>query len=286
MSFLQVGGRFQLGQKLGEGAFGQIYMAVDELGNKRAVKLEPTNAEYPQLAYEARVYERMEGKRGVPRVYYFGQEGDFHVLVMDLLGPSLEDRFNRCNRMFNLSTVALLAVNTLRILEDFHDEGFIHRDLKPDNFLTSKRRSSTNVFLVDFGLSKCFWNPESNEHIPYRTGKNLTGTPRYASIRNHRGCEQSRRDDLETLGYILVYFLQGSLPWQNVTEKNRKARYRKIMEMKRSQVESGALCRHIPNAFQDYFIHVTQLKFTERPNYSYLRSLFKPLVEHHTYQWS
>ncbi len=285
MSILQVGGRFRLGPKLGEGAFGQIYMAVDELGNKRAVKLESIDAEFPQLAYEARVYERMKDKDGVPNVYYFGQEGDFFVLVMDLLGPSLEDQFNQCNRVLDIPTVALLAVRALKILENFHDEGFVHRDLKPDNFLTARRRTSTNIFLVDFGLSKCFWNPESNSHIPYRTGKHLTGTPRYASIRNHRGCEQSRRDDLESLGYILVYFTRGSLPWQDVVGKNRKARYRKIMDMKRSQMLSSELYQNLPAAFGKYFIYVSELQFTDRPDYRYLRKLFRPLIQRDEYQW-
>lgn len=277
---LHVGRHYKLGPKLGAGAFGEIYAATNVLsGQKVAVKLEPLTAQHPQLAYEARVYERMEGKTGIPKVYYFGREGSYHILVMELLGESLEDLFNACNRRFSLQTTLILAENMLSVLERVHDEGFIHRDLKPDNFLVGGSSDPDSVYLVDFGLSKCFWSPDTNSHIPYRTGKHLTGTPRYASIKNHKGCEQSRRDDLETLGYILVYFLKGELPWQNVKGKSKRVRYTKMMEAKCEGLQRSTLADGLPEEFETYFQYVAGLGFQDRPNYRKLRKMFHNLYK-------
>jgi len=275
---LHVGKHYKLGNHIGAGAFGEIYSATNILTGKQvAVKLEPLNAEHPQLAYEARVYERMDGKEGIPRVYYFGREGAYHILVMDLLGESLEDLFNVCRRRFSLQTTLVLAEKMLNVLERVHDEGFVHRDLKPDNFLIGGTSDPEGVYLVDFGLSKCFWNPDTNSHIPYRTGKHLTGTPRYASIKNHRGCEQSRRDDLEALGYILVYFLKGELPWQNIKGKSKRVRYNKMMESKRDALHRTSLSEGLPVEFETYFQYVGDLGFSDRPDYRYMRRLFQGL---------
>lgn len=282
---LQLGRYYRLGRKLGYGAFGEIYEAVNTVtGEKVAVKLELVTAEYPQLAYEKRIYERMVNTRGIPRAHYFGTEGDYNVLVMDLLGKNLEDTFNKCGRRFSLQTTLLLTDQMLSIVEAVHDEGFIHRDLKPDNFLMGNATDPQSVYLVDFGLSKCFWNPETDEHIPSRSGKHLTGTPRYASIKNHQGFEQGRRDDLETLGYIFIYFLAGGLPWQDIQTSSKRARYNEILKMKRTMLRDGSLFEGLPDEFRLYFRHVTGLEFQERPDYDYLKSLFRTLYQKQNYQ--
>ena len=173
-------------------------------------------------------------------MYYYGVEGTFNVMVMELLGPSLEDLFNYCNRRFTLKTVCMLAQEMLLRIEFLHSKLFIHRDMKPDNFVIGLGKKANIIHLIDFGLSKRYRNPITKSHIPFflsfipltSRNKSLTGTPRYASLGNHLGMEQSRRDDLESLGYIFLYFLKGKLPWQGLRAETKKEKYSKIMSLK------------------------------------------------------
>ena len=146
-------------------------------------------------------------------MHWFGVEGDYNAMVMDLLGPSLEDMMTFCKRKFSLKTVLMLADQMIQRIEFLHNNHFIHRDMKPDNFLVGISKKQHIVYLIDFGLAKRFRDPKTGEHIPYKDNKSLTGTARYASVNTHLGIEQSRRDDLESIGFILIYFLKGTLPW-------------------------------------------------------------------------
>ena len=273
--------RFKLEKQLGAGAFGEIYSGIDvDSGDAVAVKLERMDAEYPQLIYEARVYNKLSSKHGVPRVFHTGQEGNYNVMVMQRLGPNLETLFNQCNRRFSLQTVLLLGDKMLHLIEQVHDGGFLHRDIKPDNFVIGSTGDTNQIYIIDFGLSKCYINPETNEHIKFRTDKHLTGTARYASVNNHKGREQSRRDDLESLGYVLIYFLKGVLPWQNI-KKNIKdqLKYQRMMEIKMSTAHTSLdLVYGLPEAFTNYLLHVRQLKFEERPDYIYLQTQFRNML--------
>jgi casein kinase 1 len=215
---LRVCKQFKLSKKLGSGAFGEIYLGVNINTNEEvAVKLEQVSTKHPQLLYETKLYQYLHQDmsvvdKGIPKVYYFSTEGDYNIMVMDLLGKSLEDLFTACNRKFSLKSVLMLADQMITRVEFIHSRQFLHRDIKPDNFLMGNGKKNYKVYVVDFGLAKRYIGKDG-KHIPYSDKKNLTGTARYASINTHLGIEQGRRDDLEALGYVFMYFLRGSLPW-------------------------------------------------------------------------
>ncbi|KAK4294618.1 hypothetical protein Pmani_032764 [Petrolisthes manimaculis] len=247
-----VGGKYRLVRKIGSGSFGDIYLGINITnGEEVAIKLEAMKARHPQLLYESKVYKILQGGVGIPHIRWFGQEQQYNILVMDLLGPSLEDLFNFCSRRFTMKTVLMLADQMIGRIEFIHNKNFIHRDIKPDNFLMGIGRHCNKLFLIDFGLAKKYRDNRSRAHIPYREDKNLTGTARYASINAHLGIEQSRRDDMESLGYVLMYFNRGSLPWQGLKAATKKQKYEKISEKKMSTpVES--LCKGFPAEFAMY----------------------------------
>ncbi|KAK9463336.1 kinase-like domain-containing protein [Lipomyces oligophaga] len=277
ISDLRIGNKYRLGRKIGSGSFGDIYLGTNLVsGEDVAIKLESVRAKHPQLEYESRVYKILAGGIGIPFVRWYGTECEYNALVIDLLGPSLEDLFNFCNRKFSLKTVLLLADQLLARIEFIHAKSFIHRDIKPDNFLMGIGKRGNQVNVIDFGLAKKFRDPRTLAHIPYRENKNLTGTARYASLNTHLGIEQSRRDDLESLGYVLLYFCRGSLPWQGLKAATKKQKYDRIMERKMITT-SEILCRGFPAEFSLYLNYTRSLRFDDKPDYIYLRKLFRDL---------
>ncbi|KAL5728720.1 non-specific serine/threonine protein kinase [Ranunculus cassubicifolius] len=281
----RVGNKFRLGRKIGSGSFGEIYLGTNIQTNEEvAIKLENVKTKHPQLLYESKLYRILQGGTGVPNVRWFGVEGDYNVLVMDLLGPSLEDLFNFCSRKLSLKSVLMLADQMINRVEFVHSKSFLHRDIKPDNFLMGLGRRANQVYVIDFGLAKKYRDSSTHQHIPYRENKNLTGTARYASMNTHLGIEQSRRDDLESLGYVLMYFLRGSLPWQGLKAGNKKQKYEKISERKVS-TSIEALCRGYPTEFASYFHYCRSLRFDDKPDYPYLKRIFRDLFIREGFQF-
>ncbi|XP_056851417.1 casein kinase 1-like protein 12 isoform X1 [Raphanus sativus] len=308
-----VGNKFRLGRKIGSGSFGEIHLGSFfsfftsffvifsqtlclltlvgvslgthiQTNEEVAIKLENAKTKHPQLLYESKLYKLLQGGTGVPNIKWFGVEGEYNVLVMDLLGPSLEDLFNFCSRKLSLKSVLMLADQMINRVEYFHSKSFLHRDLKPDNFLMGLGRRANQVYIIDFGLAKKYRDNTTHQHIPYRENKNLTGTARYASMNTHLGIEQSRRDDLESLGYILMYFLKGSLPWQGLKAGTKKQKYERISEKKVStSIES--LCRGYPSEFASYFHYCRSLRFDDKPDYGYLKRIFRDLFIREGFQF-
>ena len=274
-----VGGRFKLKKKIGAGSFGEIFIGENTCTHRRvAVKLEKSRCRCPQLSFEAKLYKHMQGGTGVPTLHYFGSDSMYNIMVIDLLGKSLEDLFVQCRRKFTLKTVLMLADQMLSCVEFFHSKNFIHRDIKPDNFVMGVGQSANQVFIIDYGLAKKYRDSNTHQHIPYTDGKSLTGTARYASVGALRGCEQSRRDDLEALGYVWMYLLRGSLPWMGINGANRKQKYDRICDVK-AKTTPEELCKGFPQEFVKYFHIVKNLQFTEMPDYSTLRKMFRDLFE-------
>lgn len=210
--------------------------------------------------------------------------GDYNVMVMELLGPSLEDLFNFCSRRFSLKTVLLLADQMISRIDYIHSRNFIHRDIKPDNFLMGLGKKGNLVYIIDFGLAKKYKDARSCMHIPYRDNKNLTGTARYASINTHLGIEQSRRDDLESLGFVLMYFNLGTLPWQGLKAANKRQKYERISE-KKLNTPIEVLCKDFPPEFPTYLNYCRRLEFIQHPDYSYLRKLFRTLFHNQGFSY-
>ena len=285
----RVGKNFKIIRKIDEGAFGEIYQAINVKTNLEvAVKLEPVGSDHPQLIYECKLYNYLHNDstvidKGIPNVYYCSTEGDYNVLVMDLMGPSLESLFNQTLRKFSLKSVLMLIDQMIQRIEYIHSRNFLHRDIKPDNFCIGLNKTAHKIFLLDFGLAKRYITKEG-KHIPYREGKNLTGTARYASINTHLGVEQSRRDDLESIGYVALYFLRGMLPWQSLKANNKKDKYERIKE-KKLTTSIETLCKGYPNEFMKYLMYVRNLKFEEKPDYNFLRNMFKDLFQMSGYKY-
>jgi serine/threonine protein kinase len=281
-------------RKLGKGGFGQVYVGtrLSSAGTRPAYE-GGSNAVQVALKFEHRsskgcnygppyewsvynAFSTLGGILGVPKVHYKGRQGEYYVMVMDLLGPSLWDTWNTNSQLMSQEMVACIAVEALAILENFHSKGFVHGDIKPENFLLGPPGTPTEkkLYLVDLGLATRWRDAICSTHVDYDQRPDIfRGTVRYASVHAHLGRTGSRRDDLESLAYTLLFLLKGRLPWQGYQGDNKGF----LVCKKKMATSAEALCRYTPQAFRQYMEAVVNLKFDEEPKYGALAALFEPL---------
>ncbi|KAJ3747593.1 kinase-like domain-containing protein [Lentinula detonsa] len=314
------GGKYLLEQEIANGGCGTVFLGTHHIAGKQvAIKLEPATEgrksmrrsknPYPGLSpltLESQIYKRLMGAPGVPFLLHSGKSGPYNVLVMDLLGPSLDDLSRRCGRRFSLKTTCMLAVQCLDRLEYIHGRGVLHRDIKPANFVMSRTTPSI-VNIIDFGLAKRYRQPLNGEHIPYSQHPDAlhgVGTSLYASLNTHFGVESGRRDDLESLAYMLIGFVRGGLPWRKVraTDWNPITQTWNLIREEKVKAEAAllrtssndrrqhthaptsssnptTLLTGLPEEFGVLYRYARTLQFTDLPDYEGLRQLFRGLAE-------
>lgn len=286
-------GEFEVVKRLGAGCFGEVWRGKKVSTQEEvAVKFEYRESKSaPQLFREVEVIKSLRENatpQGVVECLYFGKEDKFNCMVMEILGKSLEDHVQTCGGKLTAKTTTLIAEQVLQRIEYFHSKKIVHRDIKPENFMFGIKNRVHHVYIIDFGLSKLYWDGTRNSHAVQKSGLSLTGTARYASINAHKGVEQSRRDDLEAIGHMFLYFLRGALPWSGLDAKTQEEKYKKICEKKES-TQLPDLCKGFPDAFQNYLAYCRGLSFGDKPDYDKMYTLIRgsrqPGWEDHHYQW-
>lgn len=274
--------KYTIHKIIGEGAYGTIFSAKNNNTNEEvAVKIDSSIL----LKNEARIYRLFTNTKGIPNMRSFGKEGDYNYMVMDKLGESIEDLKIICGGHFSLKTTINVGLQMLHRLESIHSKHIIHRDVKPENFLIgTTERSKQIIHIIDFGLSKLY--SIQGKHVEMLTTRTPIGTLDYISLNVHRGCAPSRRDDLESIGYILIYILTGNLPWieqletgkQECSSNQKESVERKIYEIKNSCMLWN-INKDIPGEFITFIQYCRNLEYDQVPDYSYLSSLLTNLFK-------
>ncbi|KAJ5070890.1 tau-tubulin kinase 1 [Anaeramoeba ignava] len=267
--------RWAIDQKLGQGAFGEIYSAQDlDTDTKVAIKVEKKAPKRETLKIEVSVMKRFQKSSYSADFISCGRFDDYYYVVMDLLGPNLAELKRKTQKgRFSLATTMKLGIEMISSIEDIHEIGYIHRDIKSSNFLIRKHPVPENkkfLVLIDFGLARKFVDNENNPR-PSRGNVGFRGTARYASIDSHEGNDLGRKDDLWSLFYVLIEFAQGELPWRTLKEKEE------IKEMKK-RYDTPNFCQNLPKEFVKFYEHLKGLKFEDKPDYEYLRNLFRTAI--------
>ena len=271
-------GKYRILKRIGCGSFGNVYKGINIIDKKNvAIKVEKKDDGYNLLQKESYYLYNLRGI-GVPELISYGYSGKYNVLVQALLGESLGKIFFKNNNHFHLKDICMFTIQILHRIEFVHSKYLIHRDIKPENFLIGSPDEYL-IYIIDFGLSKKYKSSRTNKHIQFKLTKKFTGTARYASINAVRGAEQSRRDDLEAIGYMLMYFFKGGkLPWQGVSCKEKAQKYAKIYNMKKN-LNYEEFCKNMPREIIAYMIYCRELPFEKEPNYEYLRNLFENVLQ-------
>jgi casein kinase I family protein HRR25 len=260
--------KYRIVEKIGEGAFGLIYKGENVRTKELvAVKVEPIEKDMKLLKNESLIYQYLNNVQGVPFVKWFGKDEKNYYMVLNLLGESLQSIKN--DSTFSLSNVLQIGVQVLIILKTIHDKGLVHRDIKPDNFLLGLNDQRKRIYIIDFGLCKSYIT--NDQHNPIKKTNGLIGSLTYASINAHNYIELSRRDDMESLGYMLAFLYLGTLPWQEVKIENINI----IQKLKQDITSNDKL----PQILVNYIKYVRSLEYEEDPKYLLIVDNFKRELE-------
>ena len=268
-------------KKLGEGSFGKVYKA-EYNGEYYALKFESRSRTKSLLEMESTIMAYLQGPN-IPYIKSFGYSGDYNLLVMQYMDKSLEDIFH-IRKTFSIKTTAMIGFQLIGVLHFIHDKNFIHRDVKPDNCVMGSEELNENLYLIDFGLAKKYRSSRTLKQYPMTRKKKLTGTARYASIHALEGYEQSRRDDMEAVGYVMAYLLRGGLPWQGLKMKTKENKYKNILE-KKKEISSEELFKGFPNEFAEILDNVKKLEYLDEPEYEMLRNKLLSLCKRLNYKF-
>ncbi len=276
--------KYTITRYISSGSFGDVFEARHKKTNELVALKIPIQTEekdgQKSLLDEAKIYKIISSpQNGIVNMKVMKCK-DKKIIVMDLLGPSLESLI-ATRKKFGLKTVTYLAMKMLDTIKYIHSCGYIHRDIKPDNFVIG-HKDPKELFCIDFGLAKKYTN-KKGEHIPFAENKRFCGTARYASIAAHKNVEQGRKDDLESIAYILIYLYKGKLPWQNIKNKDKKIRYKLIGDQKEALTEEE-LCEGMPRQYCVFLKYVRTMDFDEKPHYTALQKMFSKLYESRDYK--
>ena len=274
-------GKYKTVKKLGEGSFGKVYKA-EYNGEYFAVKFESRSRTKSLLEQEATIMTYLQGPN-IPYIVSNGYSGEYNLLVMQLMDKSLEDILH-IRKTFSIKTTAMIVFQLIGVLHFIHDKNIIHRDVKPDNCVMGSAELNENLYLIDFGLAKKYRSSRTLKQYPQTRKKRLTGTARYASIHALEGYEQSRRDDMESVGYIMAYLLRGGLPWQGLKLKSKENKYKNILE-KKKEITSQELFKGFPNEFPEILEYTKNLGYEQEPEYEMLRNKLMALCKRLNYNF-
>jgi len=292
---IRCGDEWEVGTRVAGGSFGDVYIGHNaHSGQHAAIKLEKQRGTgSTSWSQEVKMYRCVTPHPGVPALLWSGMASDGRRgIALELLGPSLDDLFHALQRAISIPTLAASAVTLIDRIAWLHSRGIVHRDVKPQNFLCGRialgevegraKRPHVafsarvdDIFVVDFGLAKAF-NTRSG-HVQFKRHQGRAGTARYASINTHKGHMQSRRDDLEAIGYMLVFLHKGRLPWQGVKASSRRHKHRKICAVK-TNTPLDSLCEGMPSAFKTFIEYSRSLTFAQQPDYEYCKDLFSQVL--------
>ena len=271
-------GKYQIIKLIWKGPFSSVYIGKYLTEKKYvAIKIQNKNANLSQLEKEAYYQFLLKGP-GIPKVLSFGRCGNNHILVETLLGKTLKQLFDlNKNPQSKMKDMCMAAIQIMDRIKFIHSKNIIHQDIKPENFLVGNPNTSL-IYIVDFGLSKKYRSSRTNKHIKFAKNKPFNGTFNFASINSMKGIEMTRRDDLESIGYMLIYLIKGKLPWSEYLNKELGERFEIIFNIKRN-ISNEVLCKDLPSEMCEYMNYVKALKFDEEPNYNELKKLFISILD-------
>ena len=269
--------KYKVTKKISEGNFSKIYQLIEiNTNDKYACKIEAKKANQPMLENEYKILDYLRGDY-IPSIKLYGSSGDYNILIMNLLGKSL-DYYIKKLETFSIHTTSMLAYQIINILQYIHLRGIIHRDIKPGNFVMGLGLKNLDLYIIDFGFAKKYKSMTTNKIYPMSEGHELTGTSRYASINAMKGLQQSCRDDLESLCYMLYFFLRGNLPWMGIKEKNKEDLDKKILE-KKIETTNEILGKDLPIQFCEFLDYTKKLQYEETPDYNLFKEKMMQVIK-------